>query len=377
MKIKFILPAMLAVSIAFTSCKKDNEETAPADLSKDEGKALVEATSTRAKQDVTDLQESTGGTALDNLTGLLGSSEGENPLGRGYKGKRGKAFRRILGDFKSSIRATQSKTSEEEAAWDFEGNKGTYTYNNSTEDFDLTDSTTDAVVIIFPAGSDLTVNNATVTVSEYTEDADGQPTRLDGDLKVDGEVVTSIDYTGAFDGEGQPTSLELTFVIVPFELKAELDKQSDTKMSGSSSLTQSGSTIYDVAGDIEFKTAELEDLVSLSGHVQYGDVRVSGSVDGTRMEELDNQEADPTSEEINSAFSATITQQSTSAKIGDIIAADYTDEMDDTYPNLYIRYNDGSLELAEDAFKSVIEDIEEFIEELEADFEEDEVAVRN
>lgn len=380
MRIKFILPAMIAMSFAFTGCNKDKEEeedTAPAELTKEEGESAISGLSINAKQDFIDMQESEGGEALDNLTGLLGNNDGDSPLGRGYQGKKGKAFRGILSGFKSSIKSTQGKTAEDED-WDFEANKGTYTYNNATDDFDLTDGTTDAIVIIFPADEDdLGTNNATLTVSDYTEDAEGQPTRLKGDLKVDGDLVTSIDYTGAFDGEGEPTSLDVTFVLVPFEMKGSLSKDSDTKLSGSSSLTKSGTTIYDVAGNVEFKTSELEDLVALSGHVQYGDVRVTGSIDGERIEELDAQDTDPTSAEINSAFDATITRQSTGAKIGTLVAADYTDEDQDTYPNLFVEYNDGSQELAEGILEDLIAEIETFVEELEEDLEEEEVAVRN
>ena len=133
-------------------------------------------------------------------------------------------------------------------------NKGTYTWNESLEDFDFVAGGT-TIIFLFPSSDVSTTNDATFTISNYTgveisnpfiEDYSGDfPASLLADLKVDDNTLISFVFAAQYNTDGSPKNIACDLTIETFKFEIDLTNTT-TNVSLNYKFLENGSVILDI-----------------------------------------------------------------------------------------------------------------------------------
>jgi hypothetical protein len=227
--------------------KGDDKDTTMIDTTKvtnpltaEENKELLQAIAIDFVGEMSSLEETTTAQTLISFGLFLEDAE-PSTGGRKVSGTKGlnRINRSILafaqqrlnpGDFArmaSTVDDHEPETIQE--LWD--EYKGVFEWNNSTEEWDYT-AGGNVVKFNFPATTDGSTNNASITINSYTgviianpidEEYDGDlPESLDMDLKVDGVKEMGYSFDIDYSTDGEPELIDTELFMNPFTLTVKM-----------------------------------------------------------------------------------------------------------------------------------------------------------
>lgn len=202
----------------------------------------------------------------------------------------------------------------------FQETTGVYAWDSSAEEW-TEEGSSDAVVLEFPASDEASDNNATFTLSSYSdtdlmidEETVYLPTAGTASLTIDEEEVFSIDLSGAeyTTEEGLetpiPQAFSLSIFTAPHTHDFELAENSSTEFDFSFDLSNGDQAVFgfsttaQLATD-DYDTLEPTEVEELSGEVRVGaDLTMPYTAQVGELAEFD----DPTEEQINNRIDAAI-----------------------------------------------------------------------
>lgn len=348
----------LALALTFTSCNNDDEKSSQ--LSKQDAKAKLATFNSDASQDLQDLADADGVKAMQDFFDLTAIDE---PLdGRlASDKKRLRAFLHDKGlEFKSVFvpAGTIKGRTEAEEPFDFDGNKGIYSWNEEIQQFEYQDGSTN-IEILFPTEGAET-NNAKLQITAYDEqlvedpefgDVYYQPTLIKANLFVSEVKKASLDLSIDFDDLGFPTSAEIELMVSPFTASLSFDVSGSTSSTLSFSMLHNTETL--VATSVTVKYADSskseESLTSIEGFAQIKNVKLQGSIDA----QGGNGESVDFNDFVKLALYAD------NVKVGDIVF-----ETENASEVAYVKYADGSKEKLEEVLQPVVDELDALSDSL-------------
>jgi hypothetical protein len=355
------LLALLVLALVFvTGCKNDDSGEVT-DLTTKEASDKIVSSGQDAAADVVSMVESEGVTALIAFADLF--SDFDQFTARTADRSWVKSKLEIISNY--FVYGPAGRVNNDEFA--FDDIKGVHSWNFELEMFEKTDDS-EFFIVNFPSEGS-TTNNAElkitdlqfITITETDEWGtyeDDYPTAIEGTLKVDGETFISLSASADWSSEGFPEKASIDLMVSPFTFLLDFDDTNTLTSTASASISKSGETLVGVSVLLTFETADKEEPTDIDGHVQYGSVKLKGSVDiaGYEANEYDaNDEPNPNFDANDYVDLEVLIDD---VKVGDII---FIDDV------AYIAYNDGTKEILEEILEEVIEDIEDAFEEFEDD----------
>ena len=376
MKKLFAMMLMIA-SVLFFACSDDEDET----LSPEEAKAELEQVSTDMSTYMGEMENSDGMEALNALT--------DKPYP--FTDLKSTSYSSVLKDIqKYLLPANYLKTKSKEKGvaedrFDFDLWVGTYTWDADHQMWDpVFGDPPDKIIVNFPTEGS-TSNNATLTINTYedveiTDDYGSwyQPTNIEADLTIDGIKVVDISMTASYntsgDAAGEPTSIDASVYLIPFEFTVNFD-HSSTSASVDVAIKYEDSQIFSAGLSAVFETDNMEDSpVNISGYIQMLKVKVNASIDAKDIEEIfESMEEEPlpyeTLEElvaaINDEIDAYVSIDGVKAADIELAVNETTQDIDIENIDIVFVYSDGSTESALPYFESFAADLETFFTGLE------------
>ncbi len=356
---RIVFYTLAALTFLSVSCDPEKETTT--EITAAEAKVALVQTDAESSADIVGITQSEGIEGLQDFFNLIGDTDpfsGRSDVSheeyRGFIKKQTRLFRQIFNPKK------HISGKEEEASFDFEGNKGIYDWKFILEKFVRTGDS-DYIILNFPTEAS-PILNGSLRITEFEEvliiddfDEYYQPTRLAGDLTIDDELVIDADMTVAYNDFGDPISGDMSLLLVPYTFSLVFDDTASASSSLSASISKDDETIVGIDITVTFESADKEDLNTIAGSVQYGDLTVQGNVTGLDSEDED---LDP-----NDFVNLEVYQND--QKLGDIIFIEELNNFGDIQYAAYIEYSDGTTESLEDLFENTVMEIEDFIDDLE------------
>jgi hypothetical protein len=347
----------LAFAITLSSCNDDDEKGSQ--LSKGDAKAEIATFNSEATKDLQDLADADGVKAMQDFFDLTAIDE---PLDGRLASDKNK-FRAFLRDKGREFRSVFIPASTDkgringEQPFDFEGNIGTYEWDEELQQFTFADNGS-AIEILFPTEGS-TTNNAKLQITAYEEvfvdDEFGgyyEPTLINASLFVNNVKKAGLDLSIDYDALGFPVTADVEVMVTPFTATLSFDVSNSTSSTIAFSMLKDQSTL--VATNVTVKYADSskseESLTAIEGFVQFKNLKVQGSIDveGANGEEVD----------FNDFVKAALYADNT--KIGDIV---FVTENEQAIP--YVKYADGTQEKLEVVLQPVIDELESLSESLD------------
>ncbi len=355
---KFNLYGLAIGLLLLTACGDDDESKTT--FTVDDAKQSMSKLSTDMSADIVDITSAEGVNAVGDLVSIL---ELNDPFaGRLANAEETKSwFKKHAVLFKTvfvSKPTTNSRLAEE--GFDFNAHVGTYNWNPETESFDKVEGG-DIIVINFPQEGS-SQNNISLRITEFSEeqfedefDIYYMPTAIAADLSIDDVEQIALDFSAAYNTNGDPVSASVALFLNPYTFSVSFDDTQTKTVSGSASIKKDQETIVATSLTVDFLTQQKEDIDLIDGFVQYRTIKIQGEVDVNGIESAENP--DPNDFVNLALFDG-------SNKIGDIIfETEMVDGFEEDVP--YVLYADGTKAKLEDVLKPVIDEIEDFEEEVE------------
>lgn len=358
---------MLAVLFAavLVSCDEDTpmddggvEE--PAELTAEAAKASIEAMSTDMEADLVEMVESDGVDALTELLDLV--SEGDLFSGRVDPNMASKEIiaSRLKG-FKNAFIPVSTDLMEDDG-FVLADNYGVYEYNAALDDFEQVSEGGNNMTINFPTEGSAT-NNASLILSVYEEISietiedgytyvESYPSSLEASLSIDDVELVSLDLKASYSADGFPLSANIALELTPFIYTVAFEDSETLSSSGSINVTKDGGKIIGTSVAVEFLSAEKEEPSTITGEVYYLTTSIRGNIDLSSIDSEDDVV------DLNDLIN--IELYSGESKIGDIVVEETEDEL-----LVDVQYADGTTESLEDLLSPVLDELEDFICELE------------
>lgn len=374
---------MIVAALLFsTACGDLLNDLVGGEATAEEVETAVEDLASEVKSDMVSLMNSEGVEAgMDAITNLFylidGTEEFKTISARDLKNpvdaKRIKEGVQHMARFVVPTKSTSKKVLRAEE--DFLPT-GIYEWNFSTEDFDLIDETVDYLELRFPTeGSNS--NNAVMTISDfdyieyedcYYDEWDGttycytdiMPTSLKASLKVNDEEMISIDFTGTWNGDFEPKTLNLSVFVKPFtnslnfNLGTSVANFKTTLKNGDKTITENDVNIK-YTGDL-FEDGEVTEI---NGFSRILEIKVEGTINAKGITDA------PENADLNEFINLTVFKDN--KEFGKL---KYEESGEDVL--VYIELKNGEKVYINDIIEQLIEDLEvEFENSIFADFAED------
>lgn len=348
---------LIVLGLALFSCNDDNKEEV---ATPEEAKASMDQMAVEMEDDLVQMVNNEGVDALTQLLDLVSESD---PFAGRVKPE--SKSREIIAQRIKSVKAIfipASARINEDDRFVFEDELGVYDYNFELQDFEQVQQGGDKIQINFPA-AESTTNNATLNITAYTDVAitdefDGwvsyYPTVIKANLSIDGETLVVLDMTADYSADGFPEEAEISLTLADFEYALSFSDAAATKSTVSFAVNKASDKIIGTSVSVVYESADKEFIKLVEGEVSYRDLKIKGKLDYSNIDE----EAETF--DMNDFLDLAIYDGST--KLGDIV---FEEGEWETIP--YIQYSDGSKEPLEDLLAPVIEELEDFIMELEGE----------
>ncbi|GAB1402896.1 hypothetical protein MASR1M74_00740 [Lentimicrobium sp.] len=251
------------------------------------------------------------------------------------------------------------------------GDFGVYTFNFYLDEFQLTETSTTLLKIIYPANeqayalkqnnAEFLLNNLKYTMITYTETwwddwdevwvtetyEEQVPTNAEISLSVDGIIGMSGKYNSVVSENGTPTAVTANLTSAPYQFQMGLSG-SGSNYTTSLSLKESNKELMGYNLNITY-SSDLIDVQKLSGYYNVSPLKIQGSMNYAAIEERTAKIIDnATSADIdylNTQLDMELHHTGLNAKLGDIEFRLYVDtDYDESYPELAVVYSDGSYE---------------------------------
>ena len=347
------------------SCSEDSEtpggDSNDEDFTVEVATASLNTMSDDMHTDIVEMVNSEGTESLTDLVDLL--SEDDIFSGRiDEKATSSQAIKERLKNFKKVFVPSSVLSVTEDDRFDFVSNLGVYNYNASIQEFEKSEEVVDDIQINFPTATSST-NNATLRILNYNdtkvvEDLEEiyYPTLILADLTVNDNIVVSLDYTGSFQVNGTPESVDVTLFVIPFDYVLTFSNTESLKSTIAFTVSKNDESVISTTATVTFKTQVKKLVSAVEGEITYRDHSIKGDVDVVGMEEFDETQTG----DINDYFNIALYEGTN--KVGDVILEETADGED---YDAYLVYEDGSKELLETVLSPVIDEIEDFVNQLE------------
>ncbi|MGC9471979.1 MAG: hypothetical protein ACP5D1_10585 [Bacteroidales bacterium] len=255
--------------------------------------------------------------------------------------------------------------------FDFQSKVGTYEWNAGNQGWVITQNDpNDKIVFLFPNnGPQGTVNNVTLTIYDFQEvmitDEYGSwynPTRVEADLYYEDVLYLDLLFEASWNTDnGEPNSLFLELFLKPYTFTGSFNRDgSDVSLEA---ILKLGKTRVVSAGiDVGFDSAELDNVQDLAGYLQYRKVKLEGDLDIASLEGI---EGEPTVDQLNEYVDLTLYTYPDMYKMADVEF--YYDETNQRI-DIQLVFTDGTTVPASEYLDSVMEVIEQRMQEIQQEF---------
>lgn len=228
---------------------------------------------------------------------------------------------------------------------DFNRHTGTYQWGSST--FSKSAAPTDKVVVMAPARMGQSSNNATVTISDYSQ----QSTTFDGtqywlpntttvNVQVDNSDCMGLTLEKAVYDNGtfmMPIDAALNLMVAPFNFEIASERTTGTTFEMNMNVLNAGEKKFGLSGEVTFADNDFsdftpEDVDKATGSFTYGDFNMPFSINIKALNDL----LSPSQTQINEMIKVSVEYKGN--KIADLEFQDGSTE------TVVIIYKDGSRE---------------------------------
>jgi len=366
---KLIAMMLMVLSVFFFAC--DDDEVEP--LSPEKAKTELNSMDEEMAADLEAMMNAEGMKAIQSLNSM------DDPFAPApaKSNLRTSVLPNIEEYLIPFIKTNKAKSAFEATEFDFDTYKGTYTWNNPAQLWEIILGG-DKIIVNFPSDStDMGNNDATLTIYNYQEDVNYNPTIISAELEVDDVTIVEITLNASWTSESDPETLDISVYLKPFTFNGDFAITTTTAEVNFSILLNT-TKIFSAGVDATFTDATQEVLKKVSGYVQYRDVKVSASVNVsnimTILEQAENETSPYTTiEELVDAVNDEIDAKVT--KDGALIAKIELDLVynDDVPPvqelTVVLKFSDGTTEPAQPYFEGFVSSIDEFFTYLDDYFE--------
>ncbi|OFX20034.1 MAG: hypothetical protein A2041_08125 [Bacteroidetes bacterium GWA2_31_9b] len=365
---KLIAMMLMVLSVFFFAC--DDDEVEP--LSPEKAKTELNSMDEEMAADLEAMMNAEGMKAIQALNSM------DDPFATAKSSLRTSVLPNIEEYLIPFIKTNKAKSAFEATEFDFDLHVGTYTYVHTPEPHWVIITGGDKIIVNFPSDStDMGNNDATLTIYNYQEDVNYNPTIISAELEVDDVTIVEITLNASWTSESDPETLDISVYLKPFTFNGDL-AITTTSAEVNFSILLNTTKIFSAGVDATFTDATQEVLKKVSGYVQYRDVKVSASVNVsnimTILEQVENETSPYTTiEELVDAVNDEIDAKVT--KDGALIAKIELDLVynDDVPPvqelTVVLKFSDGTTEPAQPYFEGFISSIDEFFTYLDDYFE--------
>ena len=345
----YLLLFLATMILSVSSCKKDD----PA-LTTDEAKAEIEAVSQEMANMVNSLDQGEAKTAVDDFFQIS-----KKAVSSKFEDEEWFEDMIISLDEHVDFGVLENELIDDHKFY-FANYLGKYTWNFKTQAFDKT--TSDAIILEFPATETSTTNNAVITFSGYTDEQvtfDNEnyyiPSAAHISVEIDGVELMAIHLNEAAYNSEFPfiSTFDFSLFFSPMTTTLIYNENSKREYSYAQSLSDGVST---TGVDILLKlTKDLDEdldetyLDNAKGKLFFNDI--SARYDAN-LAKIANYEDEPTEAQINSDIS--IDMYYKEDKVGHLLLED---------EEIYIVYLDGTKENFEEAFSEFVDAIDSFLED--------------
>lgn len=348
-----LLTFLLSAVVLVTSCDKDDESP----LSADDAQEAMASADAQLANDLEDLSEAKGFTALQTLSDLSDAGA-PFPLGRVKEAKKNpnSHVRKAVISLGRMIQTpTQGDQINGDEPFNYNNNKGIYEWNATEERFIKKQETSSIIEIRFPTEGSNT-NNAVFRLTSYAEVAtpDGDeaysPTTIEATLDInsvkEASLSVKVEYKG--DGTDEPKFADISYFVNPFTIDVDLDDRAASTTSFSQSLSKSDDVLIGWSLTATYQGTKTEDNISkLVGTFQLSSVVFNIALTAPTDP---NQPVD----DYNDFIKISVTVDGKSA--GNVV---WVSDNTNSEPVPYIQYSDGSKEPLADLFESLGESLDD------------------
>ena len=307
-RMNYLLVFALLSVFALSSCDKDKKDDIKVGefntLTVEQNKENLEDESIKLVGHMTDLKDCESGKAAESFVSLMDMSD---PLAEEPAVKKSKPIAAMyyLAGFSqdkisavelgNSLKSTKEEGDPETIAEVWEEISGTYEWNVTEEDWDITEGG-NIVVFKFPSTENGTVNNVVYTIHPYTgttqhniEDYEGElPTSVKSDLFIGDVKEMELEFSASYDTDGIPTNVTATLFLNPFTLAASASNTT-SKATTALSIKKGDEVVIDfsVSANGNFTQEAIENvdedanvgviLQSVEGHIQVENMKLMGN----------------------------------------------------------------------------------------------------
>ena len=350
MKRQISILAMMAIFVTslLFSCKKDDDGL-KGKFTADEAKVEIASASQDVQESMGAMMTNPSMESLMFLMQLLDMDFDDDEWKTSFKST-------IVNDGQLSLMATNRliRESLDLKLDDFDPEDGgVYTFNFSTDEFDLTNPNVTYLMLIYPANDAAyysQTNNAELKVEDiefveieyddgwdvYTEEL---LTKIKVGQKIDNQTVMTCNYNATFNDDGLPLSMSFNMSMAPYSI---VMSQSGSGVNYNSKLSfKEGNNVL-VAYDLDFKyNSQMDDIVYFDGYFQLTPVKFQGDMNIAAMENCGDYDVNC----MNNNIDIQLIQTDKNKIIGDIEFRLYTDPTyGDQWVEPVIVYADGTWE---------------------------------
>jgi hypothetical protein len=362
MKKYIVFYLIIGISLVLNSCQDENEEISP-----EEDKEVLMDLSADIIEDIDQIADSEGVKGINSLMDVLVIHD---PLfGNDLKSDGIDRYRTLLFPLPGKNRFKSASLE----GFGFDQKAGTYSWNAENQIWDVQQGNpSDKIILNYPAaGSNSPVNNATFTLHEIKtqvfEDSWEtweQPTRLKADIYIDAVKKFDIDITVGYDTEGEPVEVDVYFMLSPFELDFSFE-DSGSRYAVSGTLKADGTQLMSIDLKLnyvletdEYWGYEEPVITNIEGFIQYGPLKLTGTVNIAALDEIENVTAD----DLNANVNLSLERFPGGQKIADITFIEETPGDPDSIEPI-LTFTDGSTELVKTYFKPVADALDAKLQE--------------
>jgi hypothetical protein len=336
---KYLTMIMLALTMSFVGCKKDDKEKA------EDAKVELQAATQEIFYNVALVMSTPQVESMMFLTQLMGLQiDLKSSIQKAvfeidrYNVVTAKRYiyKRFLSNTRNEIDPLQG---------------GVYTFNFQTGEFDLTNSEVTYLQINYPANqvaygaeqnnASLRLDNFEYVEIEFEDDwgiyTEIMPIKADVVMTVDGQTVMTLAYNGAFTNDGMPTLVSLGMNMQPYQFDLSFSG-SGVNYNSTMSFKQNNADVLKYNLNLTY-TSSMDYLERATGFIEATPLRFDGSVNALAMESCGDNDINC----MNNNMNVEVLQTAKDLYLGDLEFRMYLDEeWDEEYPELAIVYEDGS-----------------------------------
>lgn len=362
-KTLFALAILLAAILVMPACEKKKEDPTK-ELTPDQAKIELRD----ASQEISTTMDNMMSTSAMESFNFLMQIMGNNSIKSTLKTLTFESGKLNLSKVKQAFTPAAQRD-------DGVGQFGIYAFNFNMDDFELVESSTNSLVLLYPANetaynnqqnnAELAANNLTYTTityedtywDDYTQTwvtetyEDYVPTNVNMTLKIDEQTAAQGNYSSTLTETGIPTSVTFGLTVAPYQFVATLSGAGTNFVAGFS-FKKDNVELMALNWNLVY-TADMENVQTVNGYYMAMPLRIEGSANfaaiDAHMMEVEENGGSYDLTFLNSQISMQLIHVVLNAKIGDIQFKMYTDpDYGDTYPDLAVVYGDGTYEWLSD-----------------------------